>query len=64
MDAAVTSMHCTSVRRKSSEVLDHDGVVNTITIYRGTHPSAVRDRFQNFVVPFFSKSLCFTAVCH
>ena len=33
-------------------------------IYPGTHTSAVADRFQNLVMPFFSKNLCFTADCH
>jgi enterochelin esterase-like enzyme len=49
---------------KLHEVLDHYGIVNTFTIYPGTHTSAVADRFQNFVMPFFSKNLCFTAPCH
>jgi enterochelin esterase-like enzyme len=45
-------------------VLDSYGILNTFTIYPGTHTSAVADRFQNFVMPFFSKNLCFTAPCH
>jgi len=32
-------------------------------VYSGTHTSAVADRFQNHVVPFFSKNLCFEAGC-
>ena len=33
-------------------------------IYSGTcPPSAVADRFQNHVMPFFSKNLCFTDGC-
>jgi enterochelin esterase-like enzyme len=46
------------------EVLDRYGIVNSFTIYFGTHTSAVADRFQNFVMPFFSKNLCLTAPCH
>jgi enterochelin esterase-like enzyme len=49
---------------KLHDVLDRYGIVNTFTIYPGTHTSAVADRFQNFVMPFFSKNLCFTASCH
>ena len=49
---------------KLHDVLDRYGIVNTFTIYPGTHTSAVADRFQNFVMPFFSKNLCFTATCH
>ena len=48
---------------KLHEVMDRYGVVNAFTIYSGTHTSAVADRFQNFVLPFFSKNLCFTATC-
>lgn len=40
------------------EVLDQYGIVNTFEIYSGTHTSAVADRFQNHVIPFFSKNLC------
>jgi enterochelin esterase-like enzyme len=49
---------------KLHDVLDRYGIVNAFTIYPGTHTSAVADRFQNFVMPFFSKNLCFTARCH
>ena len=49
---------------KLHDVLDRYGVVNAFTIYPGTHTSAVANRFQNFVIPFFSKNLCFTATCH
>jgi hypothetical protein len=49
---------------KLHEVLDRYGIANAFTIYPGTHTSAVADRFQNFVMPFFSKNLCFTAPCH
>src|SRR5262249_44742255 len=40
------------------EILDSYGVANTFEIYPGTHTSAVAVRFQNFVMPFFSKNLC------
>ncbi len=49
---------------KLHQVFDSYGIVNTFTIYSGTHTSAVADRFQNFVMPFFSKNLCYTAPCH
>src|SRR5450631_3810593 len=48
---------------KLHEILDNFGVANSFEIYSGTHVSAVADRFQNHVLPFFSKNLCFTADC-
>ncbi|WP_010542700.1 alpha/beta hydrolase [Sphingomonas elodea] len=42
------------------EVLDRYGLANSFTIYPGDHTSAVADRFQNYVLPFFSKNLMFT----
>src|SRR6201986_1171823 len=35
---------------KLHEVFDRYGIVNTFTIYAGTHTSDVADRFQNFVL--------------
>lgn len=49
---------------KLHDILDNYGVANSFEIYPGTHTSAVADRFQNHVMPFFSKNLCFTADCH
>src|SRR4051812_26075091 len=43
---------------KLHEILDSYGVANTFEIYPGTHTSAVAVRFQNYVMPFFSKNLC------
>jgi enterochelin esterase-like enzyme len=48
---------------KLHEVMDQNGVVNSFEIYSGTHTSAVADRFQNHVMPFFSKNLCFDTAC-
>jgi enterochelin esterase-like enzyme len=48
---------------KLHNLLDNYGVANSFEIYSGTHTSAVADRFQNHVLPFFSKNLCFTADC-
>ena len=48
---------------KLHEVLDSYGVANTFAIYPGTHTSAVAVRFQNFVLPFFSKNLCSETKC-
>ena len=39
-------------------VFDSYGLANTFEIYHGTHTSAVADRFQNHVLPFFSQHLC------
>jgi hypothetical protein len=44
-------------------VLDNYGAANSFEISPGTHTSAVADRFQNHVMPFFSKNLCFQAGC-
>ena len=48
---------------KLHDILDNYGIANSFEVYSGTHTSAVADRFQNHVMPFFSKNLCFTAVC-
>lgn len=48
---------------KLHEVLDKYGIANGFEICSGTHTSNVADRFQNHVLPFFSKNLCFTAKC-
>jgi S-formylglutathione hydrolase FrmB len=49
---------------KLHEILDLYGLQNSFEIYQGTHTSAVADRFQNHVMPFFSKNLCFNATCN
>ena len=46
------------------DVFDKYGIANTFEIYHGTHTSAVADRFQNHVLPFFSKNLCSTNSCN
>jgi enterochelin esterase-like enzyme len=48
---------------KLHDILDTYGIANGFEIYGGTHISAVADRFQNHVMPFFSKNLCSTASC-
>ncbi|WP_044934692.1 alpha/beta hydrolase [Pseudacidobacterium ailaaui] len=48
---------------KLHEVLDNYGIANSFEIYHGTHTSAVADRFQNHVLPFFSRNLCFEERC-
>jgi enterochelin esterase-like enzyme len=48
---------------KLHNILDNYGIANSFEIYPGTHTSAVADRFQNHVLPFFSKNLCFTEGC-
>ena len=42
---------------KLHEVLDRYGIANDFEIYPGTHTSAVADRFQNHVLPFFGKNI-------
>ena len=48
---------------KLHEVLDTYGITNAFEIYKGTHTSAVAVRFQNYVMPFFSKNLCSGGAC-
>jgi len=48
---------------KLHDVLDKYGISNSFELYSGTHTSKVADRFQNHVMPFFSKNLCFQAGC-
>jgi len=43
---------------KMHDILDSYGIANTFEVYPGTHTSAVAVRFQNYVMPFFSKNLC------
>ena len=38
-------------------ILDSYGIANTFELYSGDHVSAVADRWQNHVMPFFSKYL-------
>jgi len=45
------------------DVLDSYGIPHGFEIYRGTHTSAVADRFQNHVLPFFGRHLCATPRC-
>lgn len=45
------------------DAMDKYGVANTFEVYPGTHTSAVAVRFQNYVMPFFSKYLCAAAGC-
>ena len=48
---------------KLHNALDKYGIANGFEIYSGTHTSAVAVRFQNYVMPFFSKHLCFEKTC-
>lgn len=49
--------------KRLHDVLETYGIANAFEIYHGTHTSAVADRFQNHVLPFFSKNLCFNEAC-
>jgi len=44
---------------KLHDIFDSYGIANSFEIYSGTHTSAVADRFQNHVMPFFSKKFMF-----
>ena len=48
---------------KLHEALDKYGIANGFEVYQGTHTSKVADRFQNHVMPFFSRNLCFHPGC-
>ena len=48
---------------KLHQVLDDYGIAHSFEIYHGTHTSAVADRFQNHVLPFFAKNLCAGSDC-
>ena len=48
---------------KLHQIFDNYGIANSFETYHGTHTSAVADRFQNHVMPFFSKNLCATENC-
>ena len=45
--------------QKLHQILDAYGIANSFQIYHGTHTSAVAYRFQDHVLPFFSRTLCF-----
>src|SRR5947209_8315117 len=44
---------------KLHDALDQYGIANTLEIYSGTHTSDVAVRFQEHVMPFFSRTLSF-----
>jgi enterochelin esterase-like enzyme len=48
---------------KLHDAFDQYGIANEFEVYPGTHTSKVAERFQNHVVPFFSRNLCFQASC-
>jgi S-formylglutathione hydrolase FrmB len=45
-------------------VMDSYGIANSFEIYPGTHVSNVAFRFQDYVLPFFSRTLAFTPPAH
>jgi enterochelin esterase-like enzyme len=47
---------------KLHDALDQYGVANTFEVYPGTHTSDVAVRFQEHVMPFFSRTLSFEPV--
>ena len=51
-----------STARRGAElhrILDSYGIANSFELYRGDHVSAVADRMQNHVLPFFGRHLAF-----
>ena len=49
--------------KKLHDIIESYGIPNAIEVYPGTHTSAVAVRFQNFVMPFFSRNLCSGRIC-
>ena len=45
------------------EAFERNGIAVRFEIYHGTHTSAVADRFQNHVLPFFAETLCQVRHC-
>ena len=48
---------------KLHDALGLYGIANTFEVYAGTNTSKVADRFQNHVMTFFSRNLCFQPSC-
>jgi S-formylglutathione hydrolase FrmB len=48
---------------KLHDVLDLYRIANSFEVYSGTHTSAVAERFQDHVLPFMSRTLCFKNGC-
>jgi enterochelin esterase-like enzyme len=44
---------------KLHQVLENYGIASSFEVYHGTHTSHVAYRFQDHVIPFFSRNLCF-----
>jgi S-formylglutathione hydrolase FrmB len=44
---------------KLHDIFDANGLTTSFEVYPGTHTSKVADRFQNHVMPFFSRTLSF-----
>ena len=49
---------------KLHDILDSYGIKNQFEVYHGTHTSRVAFRFQDHVLPFFSKTLSFEQPKH
>jgi enterochelin esterase-like enzyme len=48
---------------KLHDLLNKYGIANGFEVYPGTHTSEVADRFQNHVMRFFDRNLCFGPDC-
>ena len=60
---SATRTDCGPTPRKLQAALATYGIESSFEEYSGTHTSRVADRFQNHVLPFFGKHLCFDAAC-
>ena len=51
--------HAPVYRHLVGRILDTYGIANTFELYPGDHVSAVADRMQNHMLPFFGRQLAF-----
>jgi enterochelin esterase-like enzyme len=49
--------------KQLEDALERYAIPVRFQVYHGTHTSAVADRFQNHVIPFFAQTLCHTEQC-
>jgi hypothetical protein len=58
-----TRRGCGTTRRSCTTPSTATASPNSFEVYAGTHTSKLGDRFQNHVMGFFSRSLCFEDGC-
>lgn len=48
---------------KVHTIFDSYSIAHSLEVYSGTHINAVAGRFQNHVMPFFTRNLCTSSGC-